>query len=206
MAAIYAASHMSVTSATAVGLMDGLFVVILGVVFLRERFSTAQWGAAMVCLFGAGIVVFGSGAVSIRVEDLFPASIALFGALLVATESILIKKLARSEASISVLLYVNIFGTIIFAIPAAATWSSMSIAVACLLFMLGPIAILGQICNINALRTSDAALIGPIRYTWIIWGAFFGWAFFGEIPVAATYSGILLILSGGSYLAFSRFR
>lgn len=206
MAAIYAASNMSVTSATAIGLLDGLFVIILGVVLLGERFSAQQWAAAVVCVLGAAIVVFSSGAVTVRFEDMLPASVALLGAFLVAAESIMIKTLARSETSVSVLFYVSFFGTVIFLVPAAASWISLGPAETGLLLLLGPIAIAGQLCNIFAFRRSDAALIGPIRYTWIIWGAFFGWLFFAEIPLAATWGGMILILCGGGYLAFSRNR
>lgn len=206
MAAIYAASHMSVTGATAIGLLDGLFVIILGVVLLSEQFSLKQWAAAGLCLFGAAVVVLASGAASLRIDEIAPASVALLGALLVATESILIKKLARSESSVSVLFYVSLFGSILFAAPAAISWNALTPAATGTLLLLGPIALAGQLCNIFAFRNSDAALIGPIRYTWIIWGAFFGWLFFGEIPVAATWAGMTLILCGGCYLAFSRNR
>lgn len=204
MAAIYAASHMSVTGATAIGLLDGLFVIILGVVLLGERFSAKQWVAAALCLIGAAVVVLASGAASLRFEDMLPAGAALLGALLVATESILIKKLARSESSVSVLFYVSLFGAVIFSVPAAASWNSLGPAAIGLFLLLGPIALVGQLCNIFAFRRSDAALIGPIRYTWIIWGAFFGWVFFDEIPMVATWAGMALILCGGCYLAFTR--
>ncbi len=206
MAAIYAASHMSVTSATAIGLLDGLFVIILGVVLLGEHFSAKQWAAAGLCLVGAAVVVFASGAAKVRFEDMLPAGVALLGALLVASESILIKKLARSESSVSVLFYVSLFGTVLFSVPAAASWNSLGPAAAGLVLLLGPIALAGQLCNIFAFRRSDAALIGPIRYTWIIWGTLFGWLFFEEIPIAATWTGMALILCGGCYLAFSRNR
>jgi drug/metabolite transporter (DMT)-like permease len=174
MAAIYAAGHMPVASATAIGLMDGLFVVLLGVFLLRERFSALQWLAALVCLAGAVIVVLASGSVSIRSSDWLPAAVALLGALMVAAESILIKKLARSEPSISVLFYVSLFGSLIFTLPAAMSWSELSFIEAAIFLLLGPIAIAGQLCGINVFRNADATLIGPIRYTRIIWAAFFG--------------------------------
>jgi len=206
MAAIYAAGHMPVASATAIGLMDGLFVVLMGVFLLRERFSSAQWLAALVCLAGAAVVVVASGSVSIGASDWLPAAVALLGAFMVATESILIKKLARSEPSISVLFYVSLFGSLLFALPAAMNWSALGVGEIAMFLLLGPIAIAGQLCNINAFRNSDAALIGPIRYTWIIWGSFFGWLFFDEIPTTFMALGIALILAGGFYLAFSRNR
>ncbi|MBL6431816.1 MAG: DMT family transporter [Alphaproteobacteria bacterium] len=50
MAAIYAATNMPVADATAIGLLDGFFTVLLGVFVLKEAFTLRQWGAALVFL------------------------------------------------------------------------------------------------------------------------------------------------------------
>jgi drug/metabolite transporter (DMT)-like permease len=207
MAAIYAATNMPVADATAIGLLDGFFTVLLGVFVLKETFTLRQWGAALVCLAGAMIVVAGDGA-SLRLEaDMVLAGLAaLAGAVLIAVESILIKTLARSERAIVVLLYVNLFGMLLFAGPALWQWQSVPAGLIGAFVLLGPIAIIAQLCNIQAFRLSDAALIGPVRYTWIVFGALFGWVLFGESPTTATYAGGALILIGGAGLAASRSR
>lgn len=206
MAAIYAASNMEVASATSIGLLDGLFTILLGVFLLKEAFTPTQWLSALVCLFGAMFVVAGGDSVSLDVNNWFPALIALCGAAMVAIESIMIKTLARSEPAVSVLLYVSAFGTLIFLVPALWLWQPLGSLQTLALLSLGPIAIAGQLCNIKAFRLSDAALIGPIRYSWIIWGTAFGWIFFNEVPSLTTYLGSALILAGGAKLAFSRAR
>ncbi|MBL6431817.1 MAG: hypothetical protein HPM95_14470 [Alphaproteobacteria bacterium] len=86
------------------------------------------------------------------------------GAVLIAVESILIKTLARSERAIIVLFYVNLFGMLLFAGPALWQWQPVPAALTGAFVLLGPIAILAQVCNIQAFRLSDAALIGPVRY------------------------------------------
>ena len=203
MAAIYAASNMHVVSATAIGLLDGLFTIIFGVFLLKEAFGRFQWLAATVCLAGALFIV-ASGGLSFEGNGWFVPLVAICGALLVAIESILIKTLARSEPAISVLLYVSLFGALIFLFPAIKQWETINWYQAFAFLLLGPIAIAGQLCNIMAFRTSDAAVIGPIRYTWIIWGAAFGWFLFGEVITLEIIGGSVLILLGGIYLATSR--
>jgi len=66
---------------------------------------------------------------------------------------------------------------------------------------LGLIAFVAQACNIRAFRISDVAVIGPVRYSWIIFGALFGALFFGEKPDVTTYIGIVFILLSGLWLA-----
>ncbi|MCA1242278.1 DMT family transporter [Stappia stellulata] len=207
MAAIYAATNMPVADATAIGLLDGFFTVLLGVFVLKEAFTPRQWGAALVCLAGAMIVVAGDGAgLHLQADTLLAGLVALAGAVLIAVESILIKTLARSERAIIVLFYVNLFGMLLFAAPALWQWQPVPAALTGAFVLLGPIAILAQVCNIQAFRLSDAALIGPVRYTWIVFGALFGWVLFGETPTTATYAGGALILIGGAGLAASRSR
>ena len=200
-AAIYAASHMPVADATAIGLLDGFFTIVLGVLVHREVVSLRHWGAALLCLLGAAIVVVGKGAVlRLDGDTLVPAVVALGGAMLAAIEYILIKGLARSETTISVLFHVNLFGTLLLALPALASWSGQPWPYLAFFLSLGPIAILAQTCNIRALRFTDAAVIGPVRYTWIVFGALYGLLFFGERPGLATYVGGAVILAGGLWL------
>lgn len=204
MAAIYAAANMNVASATAIGLLDGLFTILLGIFLLRELFSRFQWLSAFLCLIGALFIIANSGDLSFDGSGWIVPIVALAGAFLVATESILIKTLARSEPAVSVLLYVSIFGTLIFFIPAMRGWVNLDWSAAAVLLLLGPLALAGQLCNILAFRYSDAAIIGPIRYTWIIWGAVLGWLLFDEWPTLDVAFGGALILFGGLLLARSR--
>lgn len=202
MAAIYAAKNMPVSSATAIGLLDGLFTVFLGVFFLKEIFKPAQWLAVIICLSGSLLVALSQeDALQMSGAFIFPASMALTGAMLVAIESILIKTLARSQNALTVLFYVSLFGSIIFLLLSVLNWRAISLWEASLLLLLGPIAVLAQFFNILAFRACDATVVGSVRYTWIIWGAFFGYVFFNESPTLAVYMGCTLILTGGVILA-----
>ncbi|WP_051242431.1 DMT family transporter [Stappia stellulata] len=206
-AAIYAATNMPVAEATAIGLLDGFFTVLLGVCVLKEAFTLRQWGAAFVCLAGAMIVVAGDGVgLRLAADMVLPGLAALAGAVLIAVESVLIKTLARSERALVVLFYVNLFGMLLFAAPALWQWQPVPASLIGAFVLLGPVAIIAQVCNIQAFRLSDAALIGPVRYTWIVFGALFGWLLFAETPRPATYAGGTLILIGGAGLAASRSR
>lgn len=204
--AIYAAAHMPVANATAIGLLDAVFVMALGVYLLKEVVTTRQLTAAAMCLAGALIVVlFGSG-VRLGEATLEASGAALASALFLAIETILIKKLARSEKALAFLLYVNLFGTLLLTIPGLMQWRPIPLSYVLAFLALGPLAIAGQACNIMAYRLADVSLLAPVKYTWIVFAALFGFVFFAEVPAAATFAGGALIVAGGVALALSRTR
>lgn len=204
-AGIYVAIHLPIAVATAIGLTDGVLTVFLAVLFLKERLTRGQWLASLLCLAAAQVVVAKSGpSIAHAAPDPVVLIIAVAGALSLATENILIKTIARAEPPIRVLLYVNLFGSLIFLLPAIylGDWNDSPVLVA--LLILGPIAILAQFCNIRAFIITDASIVASMRYTWIIFAAMFGMIFFGEVPGLIFYLGAAVILGSGLWLAKSR--
>lgn len=203
-AAVHAATQMPVAAASAIGLMDGVFTVALGILLLKERVSARQYAAAVLCLIGALAVVWGRGdSQAWEAVQAGPALVALGGAFLVAVESLLIKRLARSESLLSTLVYVNVFGTLIFGVPVVPSWVELPAGHLVLFLSLGPMALVAQGCNILALRRCDVALIGPVRYLWVVYGLVLGATLFDETPTPAALAGAALVVAGGLWLALS---
>lgn len=200
--AIYAAAHMPIVHATAIGLIEGVLVVVFGIVLLKEVVSLRHWSAALVCLSGAAIVVSNQGTFSAYdVGYLFPSLAALLGATLMALESILIKVLATSERTFTVVVYTNIYGAIFISVPAIWTWKSVALADNIPYLLLGPLAVLAQYINIKGFALADVSIVGPVIYTWILFAGFFGFVFFSEIPTGMAIMGSALIVLGGYGLA-----
>jgi len=129
--AIHAATVMPVADATAIGLTDGVLIMLLAIVFLGERVSLRLWVAAAVSALGALIVVRGTApaGVSSTISVLVlseGAFFALLGAILIAAEAILIKLLAKWESPRAVILYVNFFGMLLLAVPALLVWTPLA--------------------------------------------------------------------------------
>lgn len=204
-AGIYAVMHMPVAAATAIGLTDGVLTALLAVSFLSERLTRGQWLASLLCLAAAQLVVMSSGPMT-GAEPLDPLvmGIAAAGAFCLAVENIFIKTITRSEPPLRVLFYVNMFGTLIF-LPAAVWFGSWTDAAALApLLLLGPIAIFAQFCNIRAYTTTNASIVAPMRYSWIIFAAIWGIVLFDEVPGPVFYLGAAAILVSGAWLAMSR--
>ena len=201
LAAIYAASNMPVVNATAIGLLEGIFTVLLGSVLLKEVITARTWLAAFWCFVGAFIIVSANDIFDFNWFMALPIFAAMAGALLLAFEAIFLKRLAETENSSTVLFYVNFLGVILFGIPSFFLLEIELFSTYCLLLLVGPIALIGQLCNIQAFRCADVSIVGPIRYSWIIFGAGWGVIFFDESLSLYLVVGAIFILHGGYMLA-----
>ncbi|MEO1328099.1 MAG: DMT family transporter [Pseudomonadota bacterium] len=205
--AIHAASLLPVADAAAIGLTKGLLIVALAAIVLREPVTARHWLAGALCALGAWFVIRAAGApdaAAAASDRSLEGALAAFGsALCIAVETLMIRVLARREAAIAMLVYVNGFGALLTVGPglwafadAGAPWP---IAVAFLL--LGPLAILGQYCNILAYRRADASVLGPIGYSWILFSTALGYLCFDEVPGPGAALGAAMIAAGGAWLS-----
>ena len=79
------------------------------------------------------------------------------------------------DVAATVLLYVNLFGALILTVPATLAWRPIPVEPIVAFLCLGPLALLGRTCNLVALRHADVALLAPVRYSGILFGALFGY-------------------------------
>lgn len=201
--AVYAATQMPLADAAALKLLQGVFVILLAVLLLRERVTAWQLVAACLCLGGAFIIVRGNS------DGFDPAAmldtgaaplVAILAASLIACETILIKFLARTESALSMLFHVNGFAALFMTLPMLWIWTTLSPLQLGLLCLLGPMAIAGQLCNVRAYKLADAAWLAPFGYSAVVFAALIGWIAFGDVPGLATLAGAALIVFGGLLL------
>ncbi|MCF1450654.1 DMT family transporter [Agrobacterium vitis] len=201
-ALIYASTNMPIVDATAIGLLYVVFVIPLGVLVLKEQLTSRHLGAVAVCCAGAAVVMASRGAFTgFHLAYVFPAGIAVLGAALLAVEGLIIKMLSNSDRAMTVLLYVNAFGILLMAGPAATQWVPLSIESAMSFLLLGPIAVTAQYCIVQGYRLASLSIVGPVDYTWLIFAGLIGFLFFGEKPTLGVAAGSAIIALGGIMLA-----
>lgn len=207
LAIIYSSANMPILDATAISLLYVIFIVGLGVVLLKEHISGQHWVAIALSSLGAATIVGSRGAFqTFDASYLWPAMVALAGAILIAFESILIRTLSQSEKSLTVLLYVNFFGIFLMAVPAWFAWRPMEGAQVAFIMALGPIAIAAQYCVIRGYRMANVSVLGPVDYSWLIFAGLIGFLFFGEVPTPGVLVGVALISVGGIMLGLMKRR
>ena len=201
-AIIHASAHMPIMDATAIGLLSIVFMVILGVVLLREKLRGKHWFGLCGCTAGAAVIVLSQGAFgAFESNYLWPAAVALTGAVLIALEGILIRTLSMAERPLGILLHVNFFGMLLMAAPALYFWHPGSLVDLIPFVLLGPLAITAQYFVIRGYAIADIAVVGPIDFSWLAFAALIGFVMFGEIPTVWVLMGSFLIAAGGIVLA-----
>lgn len=201
-ALIYASANMPIMDATAIGLLYVVFVIPLGVLVLKERLNRQYLGAIAICCAGAAIITASRDAFTeFHLAYAFPAGIAVLGAALLAVEGLMIKILSHSDRAMTVLLYVNTFGILLMAGPAATQWVPLSLESAMSFVLLGPLAVTAQYCIVQGYRLASLSIVGPVDYTWLIFAGMIGFLCFGEKPTLGVATGSAIIAIGGIMLA-----
>lgn len=201
-ALIYASANMPIVDATAIGLLYVVFVVPLGVLVLKERLGRQQLGAITICCAGAAIIMASRGAFTeFQPAYVLPACIAVLGAALLAVEGLMIKVLSHADRTMTVLLYVNTFGLLLMAGPAAMQWVPLTLEGALPFVLLGPLAVTAQYCIVQGYRLASLSIVGPVDYTWLIFAGLIGFLFFGEQPTLGVVAGSAIVAAGGIMLA-----
>lgn len=202
LAVIQASADMPIVDATAMSLLYVVFVVVLGMLIFRERIGLRQSAGIVICGGGALAIMLSRGAFqTFDLAYLTPALLAVSGAALFAFEGIMIKVLSQSDRPMTVLLHVNIFGLMLLVVPAFLAWKPLPLADTLFYLMLGPLGIAAQYCTIRGYRMADLSVVGPVDYSWLVFAALIGFAFFGEVPTSGVLVGAALIAAGGIVLA-----
>lgn len=201
-AIVLASARMPILDATAIGLLSVVIAFPLGVWLLSERLTTYQIAMASISTLGAGLVMIARGAFQgMEPAYALPAAIAALGAVLLAGEAILIRKLAQSEPFVSVLFHVNGFGIALMTAPAVWFWQPVPAMAILGAAALGPLAIAAQFCTLKGYRIADVSILAPVDYSWLGFAALIGWIGFQEVPPIGVSLGVGLIAAGGLGLA-----
>ncbi|MEM7177059.1 MAG: DMT family transporter [Pseudomonadota bacterium] len=196
----WASANMPLVDATAIGMLYGLFAVLLGGLVLNETIGARQRVGILVCVAGVVLVMINKGAFRSGVVIL-PALAALLSAVLMAVEGMLISVLGRGERALGVMLHVTVFGCVLMLAPALMQGQSPSTASILFGLALGPLALLGQYCTIRGYRLAPLSVVAPIDYTWLFFSAVLSVMVFAEAVGLWTWVGCAVIVLGGALIA-----
>ncbi len=201
---IYATGRIPLANVQVLSLTNGIYVLFFSVIFLNERLCFKTAIAVALCLGGVVIAVnptFDTNGKGFSLGTL----VAMLSAIFWAGEVIILKLTACRESATKILMTVNGIAAGLLFIPATLSWQGIDWKQILMLSAMGPIAIVGQFCNIKGLRLADANVLVPIRYTGVISSSLIGIVFFGEWPSPSILFGGSLIVCGGIYVSFSLF-
>jgi drug/metabolite transporter (DMT)-like permease len=195
----HAVGIMKLADAVALHFTLPLFGILLATIFLRERPTVHRWAATVIGFSGA-LVILRPGFAAVELVGLM----VLFSAFCYAAGSVFTKELVRTEPPDLIVLYMNIYGVVYFAVPAYLTWVPPGLNDWMLLFGLGLATMAAQVCYTRGLTTADASYLFPVEFLRLPMTAGAGIVLFAEELDAWTAVGALIIFGSTYYITRER--
>ena len=190
-------AHIPLADATAISFLNPVFGIIFAIPLLGEKVGKWRWGAALIALVGALILLRPTP------DSFQPAALlALGAAVILGFELNIIKILTRRENPFSILLVNNAIGVGIASLAVMWVWIWPTPAQWALMAALGCAMAVAQTCFVNAMARADASFVAPFTYGTLIFAAFYDVLFYNVVPDSVTVFGAGVILAGALLLAW----
>ena len=193
----YGVSVTPLAKAMSISFSAPLFASVLAIVLLGEVLRVKRLVALLMGFVGV-LVVLRPGLLEINVGLL-----AILGAAVAwGSAMIAIKKLSRTETSLTTTIYSTIFISPVTLIVALTVWQTPDWHQFVWLALVGGLGSLGHLALAEAMKEGDVVVVLPADFTKLIWAAIFGYFFFAEIPDWGTWLGGAVIFLSVSYIAY----
>lgn len=187
---------LPLAESTTIGFTAPIFATIFSAIFLREATGIHRWGAVVLGFVGVVIMARPDSAHF----PLVGLGIAIMAAIGVATISILLRALSRTEAPSAIVFWFTILS--VPPLGALMIWfGQWHDPVTCALILaMGVCGGIAQLLLTSALRWAPVSVVMPMDYSAIVWATLLGWLFWDVLPVGSTWAGAMLIVASGLYI------
>ena len=192
-----ALSISPIAKVTALGFTAPIFMAILAVIVLGERFRIYRWSAIFLGFVGM-LIILRPGLIAIDTGALLVTG----SAALWAVAMIIIKIQSRTESSLTIVAYMGIFLGVFSIAPALWVWQPSGLQTLSLMVLIGLFGSIAQMAISQSLKETDSTALMPFDFLKLIWTAMIGAWFFTEIPDMYTWIGATVIFSSGLFIAF----
>ena len=186
-----------IAKVTALGFTAPIFMAILAVLVLGERFRIYRWSAIFLGFVGM-LIILRPGLVAIDTGAL----LVIGSAALWAVAMIIIKIQSRTESSLTIVAYMGIFLGVFSIAPAVWVWQPFGLQTLGFMVLIGLFGSIAQMAISESLKETDSTALMPFDFLKLIWTAIIGVWFFAEVPDIYTWVGATVIFLSGLFIAF----
>ncbi len=193
--AFYAFSVLPLAQVYAFIFAAPLLITVLSIPILGEKVGVHRWAAVALGLIGV-LIVLRPGAEPLTLGHIAGLTAAAGSSVV----SVITRKVSQEERSAVLMLYPMMANFLAMGAILPFVYRPMPVEDLGLLAVLAALGFTGGLCIISAYRNADAAMVAPMQYSQIIWGAGFGFVFFSETPDQYTGIGAGVIIAAGVYV------
>ena len=190
-----ALADLELATVSALGQTNEIFIVLIAVIFYREKVGLWRWSAVIVG-FGGAVWIMQPG------SNLFTWSAALpiGAAFCYAASMVTLRSFDVSISSAIIYFYSSIaaaLGAILLATGTTDFSPIQSISDALLIFSMSLCGGFGVVFLMYAFRQAPASVLAPFSYFGILTAFGLGWIIFDELPIDKLFPGVILIVLSG---------
>lgn len=185
-----------------------LFVTVLAALALREFVGPHRWAAIAIGFLGVLIMVM-PGVFLFWQPGAFEMSglnlgslVALISAFSLAAAIVMVKFLSAELPAMVLLLYANLFSTLLLAPFAYVFWADVSLQDWGLIIAMSAFGFVSQFCFIYAMSIGDASFLSPIDYLRLPMSAVADFWVFRLIPGIGVWVGAAIIVVSTLYIGW----
>ena len=172
----------------AIGFLSPILVVILSVIFLKERIYLIRTFSLILGFIGT-LIILRPGIIEINIG----VYMVLLSGLFWSTVIIITKFMSKEDSAMTILTYQYTFVSV-FTLPLALIyWSNPSIMSIFYSFLAAIVGTILHLCINNSYKLADLSIIQPVWFTQLIFASLFGFMIFGTLPDLFTWIGAILV-------------
>ncbi len=172
----------------AIGFLSPILVVILSVIFLKERIYLIRTFSLILGFIGT-LIILRPGIIEINIG----VYMVLLSGLFWSTVIIITKFMSKEDSAMTILTYQYTFVSV-FTLPLALIyWSNPSITSIFYSFLAAIVGTILHLCINNSYKLADLSIIQPVWFTQLIFASLFGFMIFGTLPDLFTWIGAILV-------------
>ncbi len=174
----------------AISFITPIIVVVLSVIFLKEKIYLIRIGALVIGLVGV-FVILRPGIVSINIG----AYMVLCSCSIWSVVVIITKFAARVDSAFTILSYQYTIVTILSLPIALYFWQTPSSQTIIYLIFAGMAGTIVHLCINTAYKLTELSVLQPVNFSRLLIASLFGFIIFDEVPDIWTIIGGLIIFS-----------
>ena len=190
-----ALADLELATVSALGQTNAIFIVLIAVIFYREKVGAWRWSAVIIG-FGGAVWIMQPG------SNMFTwtAALPIGAAFCYAASMVTLRSFDVSISSAIIYLYSSVaaaLGAILLATGTTDFSPIQSISDALLIFSMSLCGGFGVVFLMYAFRQAPASVLAPFSYFGILTAFGLGWIVFDELPLDKLFPGVILIILSG---------
>ncbi|MDC0345684.1 DMT family transporter [Planktomarina sp.] len=190
-----ALADLELATVSALGQTNAIFIVLIAVIFYREKVGAWRWSAVIIG-FGGAVWIMQPG------SNMFTwtAALPIGAAFCYAASMVTLRSFDVSISSAIIYFYSSVaaaLGAILLATGTTDFSPIQSISDALLIFSMSLCGGFGVVFLMYAFRQAPASVLAPFSYFGILTAFGLGWIVFDELPLDKLFPGVILIVLSG---------